>query len=155
MPRADELPERLQPLAYLQATRMRSDPDFRHDFDRLATFLAEHVIDQLIEMMIAETDQPSWLSFADNPMVQDVDQAIATDPYNIRALLWRASLGRGYSMTPGGSATGFRSAIADYRKVREIDSNLADAYFGLADLYYMAAVFDLGRSQKTNPIYQD
>ena len=148
MPRADDLPPTLRPLAYLHSTRMRCDPDFRYDFDRLATLLTEHVIDKLVDMMVAETKQPPLLSFEDNPMVQDVCNAIKTDPYNTRALLWRASLGRGYSMTPGGSAEGFRYAIADYRKVRELDSNLADASFGLADLYYMAAVFDLVKRRR-------
>jgi hypothetical protein len=92
--------------------------------------------------MVAGTQPPS-MSFDQNPMVDEVNKVIKSDPYNTRALLWRASLGRGYSLTPGGSASGFQKAIADYRRVREIDSNLADGYFGLADLYYMAAVFDL------------
>ena len=148
MPRENDLPLTLRPLAYLQASRMRVDPDFRTDFNRLATLLTEHVIDTLIDMMIEEPNQSPQLAYDDNPMVKDVNNAIKTDPYNIKALLWRASLARGYSMTPGGSADGFRYAIADYRKVRELDSNLADAYFGLSDLYYIAAVFDLAKRRR-------
>lgn len=142
MPRGNELPASLKPLTFLHATRMRGDPDFRFDFDRLATLLTEHVIDHLVEMMIAGS-QPPLMTFDQNPMLDEVNKVIKSDPYNTRALLWRASLGRGYALTHGGLATGFQSAIADYRRVREIDSNLADGYFGLADLYYMAAVFDL------------
>jgi hypothetical protein len=142
MPLENELPTSLKPLTFLHATRIRGDPDFRFDFDRLATLLTEHVIDQLIEMMVTGTQAP-LLSFDQNPMVDEVNKVIKSDPYNTRALLWRASLGKGYSLTPGGSASGFQIAIADYRRVREIDSNLADGFFGLADLYYMAAVFDL------------
>jgi TIR domain-containing protein len=142
MPLETELPASLKPLTFIQATRMRGDPDFRSDFDRLATLITEHVIDKLISIMITGTQPPS-LSFDQNPMVDEVNKVIVSDPYNTRALLWRASLGKGYSVTPGGSASGFQIAIADYRRVREIDSNLADGFFGLADLYYMAAVFDL------------
>lgn len=141
LPESSDLPNTLRPLAFCHAIPLRYDPDFNMDFERLTTFLTECVIDEIMQEMV---DSVQGLSppFAQNPMVEDVSKAISTNPYNTRSLLWRASLGVGYSLTEG-SAVGFQSAIADYRRIRELDSNVADAYFGLADLYYKAAIFDL------------
>lgn len=46
MPAADAMPERIRPLAYLHASRLRGDPDFGHDVDKLLRTLADVAIER-------------------------------------------------------------------------------------------------------------
>lgn len=72
MPKADELPESLQPLHYRNAAVLREDPDFRSDIERMITTMREYfrshdtrpfrgALPQFDDMAKAASSRAMWL----------------------------------------------------------------------------------------------
>src|SRR6185312_16847945 len=72
---------------------------------------------------------------------QATSEGLKQNPYNVRALLLRGQLDYAETYTHG--RVRFRQALNNFETAAHLDHKLADPHFGLADVLYQIALFDL------------
>jgi len=133
MPNADSLPEDLRPVAYLNAIKIRPDPDFRGDMERLSTQLAKRL----------EGSEPLWTRrravMAGGATVLLSLAGLLTYPYLLTRTKLRIGLKQWVGYTPLGVARemrlfprGIEVEFKDVPTVQEMNDRLRDGDIDVA-----------------------
>lgn len=100
------------------------------------------ITNQVIEKMDAvPTKVPQGMS--ESTLLPQLNEALAQNPYNVRALLVRGQ--RYYTNAISFGGPGMRQGLADFGKAASVDRTLADPHFGVGTILYNLGFFDIAQ----------
>lgn len=137
----EQLPHSIQTLANLQATQLRSDPDFSIDIERLTRLITEQSFGQLALRSESSTVQGITTPLTDDDFYKEMSVTLSRDPNNAKIRILRAQMSLLSATQPSG--TGFFQAFEDFRYLRNLEPELADPHLGLGTIYFYLSMFDI------------
>jgi hypothetical protein len=100
------------------------------------------ITNQVIEKMDAvPAKMPQGMS--ESTLLPQLNEELAHNPYNVRALLLRGQAYYTNAISFGGP--GMRQGFADFEKAASADKTLADPHFGIGTILYNLGFFDIAQ----------